>query len=87
MVYKIEIARAAQKQLLSVPREEQIEIAQNIDSLALIPRPSGCKKLRGTDLWRLRLGRYRVVYQINNETRLIIVLKIALRKEDTYRGL
>ena len=87
MVYRIEIVHTAQKQLLSIPRDVQIEIAQNIDSLALIPRPSGCKKLRGTDLWRLRLGRYRVVYQINNETRLIIVLKIALRKEDTYRGL
>ena len=87
MVYKIEIARAAQKQILSLPREEQKEIAQAIDRLANTPRPSGCKKLRGTDLWRLRLGRYRVVYQINDETRLVVVLKIALRKEDTYRGL
>ena len=87
MVYKLVIVRTAQKQLLSLPREVQIEIAQNIDNLALIPRPTGCKKLHGVDLWRLRLGRYRVVYQVNDETRLIIVLKIALRKEDTYRGL
>ena len=87
MVYKLVIVRTAQKQLLSLPREVQIEIAQNIDSLALIPRPNGCKKLHGVDLWRLKLGRYRVVYQVNDRTRLIIILKIALRKEDTYRNL
>ena len=87
MVYKIEIVHAAQKQLLSFPREAQKEIARAIDSLANTPRPSGCKKLRGTDLWRLRFGRYRVVYQINDEARLVTLLKVALRREDTYEGL
>ena len=87
MVYKIEIVRAAQKQILSLPREEQIVIARAIDSLANIPRPNGCKKLHGVDLWRLRFGHYRVVYQIDDETRLVIVVKVAPRREDTYRGL
>jgi mRNA interferase RelE/StbE len=87
LVYKIQIVRAAQKQMLSFPREAQIEIARAIDSLANTPRPIGCKKLKGIELWRFRTGRYRVVYQINDKTKLITIVKAAKRKEDTYRGL
>ena len=87
MVYRIQIVRVAQKQLLSSPKKAQLEIARTIDSLGKTPRPPGCKKLHGAELWRLRLGRYRVVYQIDNEARQIIVVKIALRREDTYQGL
>ena len=87
MVYRIEIIRTTQKQILSLPRQAQVEIARAIDRLANAPRPSGCKKLRGTDLWRLRLGRYRVVYIIDDAARLVTVVKIASRREDTYQGL
>ncbi len=87
MIYKIQIARAAQKQMLSLPREAQIEIVRAIDSLANIPRPIGCKKLKGTELWRFRTGRYRVIYQINDKAKLITIVKTARRKEDTYKGL
>ncbi|MBI4185946.1 MAG: type II toxin-antitoxin system RelE/ParE family toxin [Chloroflexi bacterium] len=85
MVYRIEIHRAAQKQILSLPRKAQLEVARTIDRLANTPRPSGCKKLRGTELWRLKLGRYRVVYVIDAEAKLVTVLKVALRREDTYK--
>ncbi len=85
MVFKIQIARAAQKQVLDLPKQAQIEIARAIDGLASTPRPSGCKKLRGTDLWRLRLGRYRVIYAIDEEASLITVAKVAPRREDTYK--
>ena len=87
MVYKIQIARVAQKQMLSLPGEAQKEIVRPIDSLANTPRPIGCKKLKGMELCRFRLGRYRVVYQINDKAKLITIVKVAFRKEDTYRGL
>lgn len=87
MVYKIEIIRAAQKQMLLLPRQAQIEIAGAIDRLTDTPRASGCKKLRGTDLWRLRSGRYRVVYAIDDDAKLVTVIKVAPRREDTYQGL
>ena len=87
MVYRIQIVRAAQKQLLSFTKKAQTEIARTIDRLGKTPRPPGCKKLHGAELWRLRLGRYRVVYHIDNEARQMIVVKIALRREDTYQGL
>ena len=77
MVYRIEIISAAQKQLLLLPRQAQVEIAQAIDCVASHPRPSKCKKLRGIDLWRLRLGRYRVVYAIDDKASLVTVIKVA----------
>ena len=87
MVYRIEIIRAAQKQIIFLPKQAQMEIVQAIDCLANNPRPSRCKKLRGTDLWRLRLERYRVVYVIDDEAGLVTVIKMAPRREDTYQGL
>ncbi len=86
MAYGVEILRAAQKQMLSLPRNVQLELADSIDKLAAVPRPSSCKKLRGTDLWRLKTRRYRVVYSIDDGNKLITILKVALRREDTYRG-
>ena len=87
MIYRIEIVRAAQKQILFLTRQAQVEIARAIDSLVNTPRPSRCRKLRGTDLWRLRKGRYRVVYTIDDKAGLITVTKVAVRREDTYQGL
>ena len=86
MAYRVEIHRATQRQILSLPREAQLEAAKAIDLLMENPRPSECKKLRETGLWRMRVGRYRVVYVIDDETRLITVVKVAIRREDTYRG-
>ena len=91
MAYRVEIHRAAQRQILSLPREAQVEVASNIDIFINNPRPSGCKKLRETGLWRIRVGRYRVgryrvVYVIDDEAKLITVVKVAIRREDTYRG-
>lgn len=85
MVYKVEIIGVAQKQMLALPRPAQLEIAGGIDQLTKNPRPSGCKKLRATELWRLRIGRYRVIYHIADKDKLITIIKVALRREDTYR--
>ncbi|MFH0913954.1 MAG: type II toxin-antitoxin system RelE/ParE family toxin [Chloroflexota bacterium] len=85
MVYQVEIHRAAQRHMLSLPTQARMTIVQAIDRLAETPRPSGCKKLRGTELWRFRIGRYRVVYTIDDEARLVTVVKVALRREDTYK--
>lgn len=87
MAYRVEILRPAQKQLLSFPREAQLEIAAAVDGLTTTPRPAGCKKLRDTGLWRIRVGRYRVVYTVDEKTTLVTVVKVAIRSEDTYKGL
>ena len=66
MVYRVEIIRAAQKQLLSIPRQAQLEIAGAIDHLTEAPRPKGCKKLRGTELLGgLRRGMVKLAHDTN----------------------
>ena len=83
----MKIHRAAQKHLLSFPREAQKGIAKAIDELEDNVRPAGCKKLRETGLWRVRIGRHRVVYMIDDEDKVVTVVKVAIRREGTYRGL
>ena len=85
MTFRIVIYKDAQKQLLSLPSPARHNIIEAIDSLTLAARPDGCKKLHGVELWRLRIGRYRIVYDIDDEARLITIVKIAKRREDTYK--
>jgi mRNA interferase RelE/StbE len=84
--YQLEIAPSALKQLSSLPRKIQERIAAGIDALRFEPRPHGVKKLSGADdLYRIRVGNYRVVYTIRDERLIVIVLRIADRK-NAYRG-
>ena len=56
-----------------------------IEALATNPRPSGCKKLQGTSgLWRIRSGSWRIVYSIDDASKIILILAIGDRKE-VYR--
>ncbi len=87
MAYRVEVHRAAQKQILAFPKESQVEIVLAVDLLEEDPRPSGCKKLRGTDLWRVRAGRYRIIYFLDDREQAVIVAKVAMRQEDTYKGI
>jgi mRNA interferase RelE/StbE len=83
LVYRVDIIPPAQKQILVLTRDIQLEIAEAIDGLVNEPRPHGCRKLHGTELWRLRLGRYRVIYVIDEKAGLITIIKVAARREDT----
>jgi len=87
LTYSIKIIRTAGKQILALTGKAQLDIVKAIDSLMGNPRPAGCKKLRAATLWRIRVGDYRVVYAIDDKAGLITVLKVAIRREDTYRGL
>ncbi|MBI2916493.1 MAG: type II toxin-antitoxin system RelE/ParE family toxin [Chloroflexi bacterium] len=84
MAYRVEIPRTAQKQVLSLPPDARQAISQAIDRLKDDPRPQGCRKLRETGLWRIRVGRYRVVYAIDDKDRSVLLIKVAQRREDTY---
>jgi len=84
--YQLEITPSTLKHLSSLPRKTQERIAAAIDALRFEPRPHGVKKLSGVDdLYRIRVGNYRVVYTIRDERLIVIVLRIAHRK-DAYRG-
>ena len=83
--YNIAFAPAALRQLRKLPTTDQKRIAREIETLQNDPRPPGTKKLQGADnLWRLRVGDYRVVYEIQGTKLIVLVLRIAHRK-DIYR--
>ncbi len=84
MKYKLLIERAAQKGLSKISHREQDRIIAAIQNLTDNPRPSNVKKLTGRDAWRMRVGNYRVIYEIHDDTLIVLVVHIGHRK-DIYR--
>ncbi len=85
MKYQIQFRRSARKELERLQSNTAERIIHAILNLADEPRPQGCKKLQtAQDLWRIRIGDYRVVYQIDDQGRIIVVEVIAHRR-DVYR--
>jgi mRNA interferase RelE/StbE len=85
-LYRVELAPAAQRDLRPLPPEVQARLATPIQALAEDPRPAGVRKLRGEErTWRIRVGPYRVVYDIHDDRALVVILKVARRSETTYR--
>ena len=84
MAYRVEIRRQARKELARIEAEARQRIAQAIDALGDDPRPPGCKKLQGSPYWRIRVGVYRVIYQVEEGRLLVLVLEVGHRKE-VYR--
>jgi mRNA interferase RelE/StbE len=86
-VYQIELTARAVKALAALPRDAQRLIGRRIDALALEPRPPGVEKLKGSgSLFRVRSGDYRIVYTIEDRVLVIVVVRVAHRRE-VYRGL
>ncbi len=83
--YSILFRRSARKELEELPPSVASIILEAINSLAQIPRPSGCKKLKGgKNLWRIKIADYRVVYEIDDQGKIIIIVLVRHRK-DAYR--
>jgi mRNA interferase RelE/StbE len=83
--YRIEVSATAERQIRKLPRTDQVRVIRVILALSRDPRPPGCRKLSGTDdVFRVRIGRYRVLYAIEDRRLVIIVLKVGDRK-DVYR--
>jgi len=81
-VYKIEFVKSAEKALLSLPNDHMARIYQAIEKLIQNPFPHGYKKLQGyKNRYRIRVGIYRVLYIIENNELVIVVIKIGHRKD------
>ena len=78
--YRLSFKRSVTKDFRSIPQEDVRRILSRIDALALEPRPQGCQKLTGQERYRVRVGRYRIVYEIRDEVLLVIVVAVAHRK-------
>lgn len=79
--YRVEILRRAQKQLARVPTEVYPRLVQAIRALAEDPRPNGCLKLQGREGWRVRVGRHRVLYEIDDSGRCVLIVDVGDRRE------
>lgn len=83
--YRVDLAPAVQRQLRRLPPGSAARLRGPILALALDPRPPGTAKLEGSELWRIRVRDLRVIYAIDDDERVVIVLRVARRSESTYR--
>lgn len=82
MTYTIEYKKSARKELERLDRETQSRVLDAVDELASAPRPSGVRKIvGGKNVWRIRVGHYRVIYKIYDERLVVMVVRVAHRKE------
>ena len=82
---RIEFARSATKDLRGIDRKWIPRIVAQIASLADDPRPAGCKKLVGSEhTYRIRIGDYRVIYEILDDVLVVLIVRIRHRR-DVYR--
>ena len=84
MAYSITILRRAQKELSSLPKEDYQRVRDAILKLGETPRPDGTLKMTGRPAWRIRVGDYRVIYEIDDDKAVISIIHIGHRS-DVYR--
>jgi len=83
--YRIEVSTSAERQLKKLRHDDRVRVLRAVLALADDPRPLGCRKLQGyDDIYRIRIGRYRVLYSIDQSRIIVSVLKVAHRR-DAYR--
>lgn len=83
--YRLEWRPATKKDLRGLPQQDVRRIVEAVEQLAENPFPHGCTKLSGSDhAYRIRIGDYRVVYEISKGILLVTIIRIAHRR-DVYR--
>jgi mRNA interferase RelE/StbE len=82
--YRVYFRASVEKDFASIPKSDLKKILQRIKTLAEDPRPSGCEKLTGQERYRVRQGRYRIIYSIQDKELTVWVVKVGHRK-DIYR--
>ena len=83
-MYAVAILRRAQKELSNLPSPSYERVCDAIRALAGKPRPTGSRKLSGRDGWRVRIGSYRVIYEIDDDNQSVTIMHIGHRR-DIYR--
>jgi mRNA interferase RelE/StbE len=87
MAYAILFQPDARRELASLQRVYQRRVVATIESLTNNPRPHGCAKMSGfQDIWRIRVGAFRIIYRIRDRQLVVEVIRIGHRRE-VYRGL
>jgi mRNA interferase RelE/StbE len=84
MTYTVSILRRAQKELQRIAQEDYERVCEAMRSLAHNPRPIGCLALTGRTGWRIRVGDYRIIYEIDDAQYTVTILHVGHRR-DIYR--
>ena len=85
MAYTIRFSRPAEREFGRLDGEIRRRLHPRIQALADDPRPAGAKKLKGRDdLWRIRAGDYRIVYEVRDQILVVLIVRVAHRR-DVYR--
>ena len=85
-MYRLRTSSRAQKDLDALPPDAWARVCAAIDGLRVEPRPRGCIKLRGgANTFRIRVGIYRIIYDVHDDDSLVFVLRVKHRR-DAYRG-
>lgn len=83
-MYQVILEDRVQRDLRQLPSDVLERLIKGFRLLAQNPRPRGAKKLAGTDGWRVRIGKYRILYSVHDKGRLVVVYHVGHRK-DVYR--
>ncbi len=84
-MYEVFLERRAERELKRLPAKEFHRIIREIKGLAENPRPAGCRKLAGSERdWRIRVGDYRVIYELDEKAKAVRVMRVRHRGE-AYR--
>jgi len=84
--YKILWKRSAEKDLERIEPKHVARIIEAVESFSVDPFPSGCRKLRGVEhFYRIRVGDYRVIYQVDTKARIVVIYYVRHRRK-AYRG-
>ena len=81
MAYSVVFARRARKALQRLDRLTARRIVEVVEALADQPRPPGVRQLKGSSEWRIRVGQYRVIYEIHDDRLFVLVVKVGHRRE------
>ncbi len=81
MTYQVLILRRAQKELAAISKPDYGRVRDAVITLAENPRPSNCKKLVGREGWRIRVGDYRVIYEVEDTKQIVTILHIGHRRD------
>jgi mRNA interferase RelE/StbE len=82
--YRLLVKRSAAREIEGLPKADRQRVVKRIEALGSDPRPVGCEKLSGRELYRVRQGSYRIVYEIVEREVVVTVVKVGHRR-DVYR--
>ena len=84
MAYTVTLTRSAEKELDRLPAQLHTRLTRKLLALEANPRPTGVQKLHGEDRYRIRIGDYRVLYLIDDDSKTVAIIAVGHRRE-VYR--